>query len=220
MPGAGPSRSTARGTVRWTARRDGFERTAGRSRVGSPATIVSGARRLGRAGALPPLSRARAASRRARTSAPGRDRFAVPRFMLIVMRIPPGWWTQVGWSERAAKSSPRAAYPPVGYQSQLAQPGDSSTVSPGRAWPAAAGSTASAIDAARRPVARPVEHLRRRRRRASPIATTARTRSCLGGHRREVETLVAAACDQHDRSNARIATDAACGVVALESSYH
>ena len=73
------------------------------------------------------------------------------------------------------KWSPRSSYPPPGYQSKLAQPGDSRTTSPGRAA-APATSTASGIEDAaedrwcRRTRRRPRRPLRRSRRRRAPCS--------------------------------------------------
>ena len=82
--------------------------------------------------------------------------------------------------------------------------------------------TASCIDPARttsRPVAR--EQARRLRPRPSPIATTARSRSAAPARHREVEALVAAAREQHDRRRTPAsAARVAWGFVAFESSKY
>ena len=94
------------------------------------------------------------------------------------------------------KSSPRAGYPPSGYQSKLAQAGDSKTVSPARAQSAAA-STAACIDVdvddghhAGERLVDDRGRLAEGDDRLDPIV--------LGRHAGEVEALVAPAGQQHD----------------------
>ena len=120
------------------------------------------------------------------------------------------------WTRRR-KSSPRAGYPPSGYQSKLAHPGDSSTTSPGRAAPAAR-STASAIEPARTTGAAPA-NVAAITSAAWPMATTVRSRSGSAAIGARSRPLFSPPAISTTWSKARMATDAACGVVALESLY-
>src|SRR5581483_10325493 len=115
----------------------------------------------------------------------------------------------------SAKSSPRSAYDL--YQSNEAQAGDSSTLSPGRAR-SRADATASAMEVAT-VVGHTCSNARTTSSAASPMATTARTWSPSRASGARSRPLFCPPAISTTDGSERMAAAAAFGVVAFESSY-